>query len=415
MRHQSLDMILLIITVLILHSLFVLCLSLQNRFPVLSRKGPSANRHYFERPSKSKVSLAAQPMRQAKDSKENDLCAASVAKSKPFLDFNGIMPIIEADNSEILSEMIKQGRVSDIDMSKDNDSKSTLLTEACNLRSLGCVKVLLNNGAALHTNSMNHDPLTNACKGGDIELINLIFNEWHNINNDSDIIDYFILHCFSLSDVIYNTEVTTVLLDRITDINIFSNSNGYGLLHYAVEYNNIELVKTLLDRGIDREEENDSGYTALTMASARGNIDIVKLLLYYNGINNNNSNNNNNTITIASMNSILNALESLSLCGDIEVVRIMIEAIPNTNNATLTCAFHIAISSHRIEMIKLLLSRGVDVHAMHNGKTALSCSTSKSFWPRSPEGDPAVHPGQYCEYFVYYICVYCICANMYII
>ena len=119
-----------------------------------------------------------------------------------------------------------------------------------------------------------------------------------------DSIDFLILHCFSVPEVVCNNKVTTTLLKHITYIDIHSNGDGESLLHHAVEYNRISLVKALLDRGIDREAEDDSGRTPLTLASRYECIDIVKLLLSYNST-------IDNTTTM-SMYSVLDALANIA-------------------------------------------------------------------------------------------------------
>ena len=57
-------------------------------------------------------------------------------------------------------------------------------------------------------------------------------------------------------------------------------------------------------------------------------------------------------------------------------------------------------------MTQLLITRGVDVNAVYEGRTALSYTTNSIFF-RSPEGDPAVYPGMYrCIYSMYSMYMY---------
>lgn len=72
--------------------------------------------------------------------------------------------------------------------------------------------------------------------------------------------------------------------------------NGYNLLHFACEYNNIELAKELLERKINIEEKNIYGNTPLWTAvfNAKGKHEMVDLLLSFNA-NPNSVNNTDNT------------------------------------------------------------------------------------------------------------------------
>ena len=165
--------IILIFTVLMSRPLIVLCFSLRTRFLVSSSKRPSsATRLFFMRPNKSRSSLSKLSIRKTNESKENDLYTNNTLPNKALLEFDDIMPIIKEDNSKMLSKMIKQGRVSNVDIKKYSDKETSLLTVACDLHSFGCVKVLLKNGASV--NPYHSDILKNACIKGDTELINLI-------------------------------------------------------------------------------------------------------------------------------------------------------------------------------------------------------------------------------------------------
>ena len=54
---------------------------------------------------------------------------------------------------------------------------------------------------------------------------------------------------------------------------------GGGILHDAVEANNLDKVKELIAQGVDINEKDKYGVTALSIASATGNINIVNELL----------------------------------------------------------------------------------------------------------------------------------------
>lgn len=50
-------------------------------------------------------------------------------------------------------------------------------------------------------------------------------------------------------------------------------------MHYAAFHNYVEGAKLFLDRGCDVNSKNDSGYTALHIASSEGYLELIKLLV----------------------------------------------------------------------------------------------------------------------------------------
>jgi len=72
-----------------------------------------------------------------------------------------------------------------------------------------------------------------------------------------------------------------LLLNYDADINITDN-DGYTLLHYAVILNNIELVKLLINKGIDLNKKEKIGYsTALDKSKVYGYDNISYLLIQH--------------------------------------------------------------------------------------------------------------------------------------
>ena len=86
--------------------------------------------------------------------------------------------------------------------------------------------------------------------------------------NNQDIFDYI-----RTGDI----ESIKNYIDSGYDLNIWDN-RGYTVLTKAAYYDNIEIVKLLLDAGVDINKENDNG-NALIWATTKSNIDIIKVLL----------------------------------------------------------------------------------------------------------------------------------------
>ena len=89
------------------------------------------------------------------------------------------------------------------------------------------------------------------------------------------------------------TEIMKMLLDQPgVDLNV-NDAGWYTPLYHAIDRNNPEIVKLLLDKS-NVEEENSlkeninyefqDGQTVLTLAAEKGNLDIMRMLLDYPGI-----------------------------------------------------------------------------------------------------------------------------------
>src|SRR5688500_4777658 len=75
-----------------------------------------------------------------------------------------------------------------------------------------------------------------------------------------------------------DTKEALALLDRNTDVNQ-SLSDGTTMLHWAIYYNDLGLVKQLLRRDADVNARNEYGATPLSQAAITGNPEILQELL----------------------------------------------------------------------------------------------------------------------------------------
>jgi ankyrin repeat protein len=73
-----------------------------------------------------------------------------------------------------------------------------------------------------------------------------------------------------------NLEVVKSLLDRGTDIN--SMMNGGTALMWAAGTDRLEMAKLLIDKGADVNAKNQYGGTALIWASNQGHLELINLL-----------------------------------------------------------------------------------------------------------------------------------------
>ncbi|HYA64667.1 MAG TPA: ankyrin repeat domain-containing protein [Candidatus Sulfotelmatobacter sp.] len=85
---------------------------------------------------------------------------------------------------------------------------------------------------------------------------------------------------FALACFFGHLDTARYLYEQGADIHaIASNGTGYNALTAAVTAGHTEIVRWLLERGLDPNYRYGPGYTPLLAAAANGHLDIVKLLL----------------------------------------------------------------------------------------------------------------------------------------
>jgi ankyrin repeat protein len=75
-----------------------------------------------------------------------------------------------------------------------------------------------------------------------------------------------------------DTQAALQLISRNTDVTQ-SQSDGTTALHWAIYYNDLDLVEGLIDRGADIKARNTYGATPLSQAAIIGNTDVIEALL----------------------------------------------------------------------------------------------------------------------------------------
>ncbi|MCS5711372.1 ankyrin repeat domain-containing protein [Candidatus Berkiella aquae] len=139
---------------------------------------------------------------------------------------------------------------------------------------------------------------------------------------------------------------------------------GYTLLHWAVEYNQPNIVRLLLDHGARPNIHDATGWTPLHLAAASGYSEIIQILLSKN-ININEKNRRGDT-----------PLQIAAMRNHPKTVTLLLEKraqIDERNNNGDT-ALHLAMQQGLPEIAALLLQGGAKVDIKnHTGKTALGC------------------------------------------
>jgi len=119
--------------------------------------------------------------------------------------------------------------------------------------------------------------LPEAAAAGDLERVKQFVDARPSLAQSSspDGFPLFALACF-----FGHRETAQYLAEKGANIHaIASNGTGYNALTASVAAGRTEIVKWLLERGLDPNYRYGQGYSALLTAAANGHLDIVQLLL----------------------------------------------------------------------------------------------------------------------------------------
>jgi len=138
-------------------------------------------------------------------------------------------------------------------------------------------------------------------------------------------------------------------------------------LHYAIEYDHMEIFKLLLENGADVNRETML-LTPLMWAIRTGDLRKVELLLEYG----------------ADVNKVSNDITALHIAtamGNASLVRLLLAngADVNINSASGCRPIHIAAWCNRVEIAKILLENGADPTVKCDGHAVLEIARSNEF------------------------------------
>jgi len=146
--------------------------------------------------------------------------------------------------------------------------------------------------------------------------------------------------------------------------------DGWSALHIAVSNNKYEVVKCLLDHGVDKNVENDN-YSPLYIASQNGFNDIVKLLVD----------------SGADINKLTNGWSAIQIAcsnGHYQTVEYLLSQGANIHLKTTEeyKLLHIATEENNLCMVELLINKGhVNINAKNSGGwTALHIVARENFY-----------------------------------
>lgn len=168
-------------------------------------------------------------------------------------------------NYEIARYLVEEKKA---DINAENEYGWTALKYASDEGRLEIVKYLVENGA-----SVDAEVLTIT---KNLEIFEYLL-ERENLNINS--VGYLGMTALSLASIEYeNLEMIKYLLEKGADINV-KNEDGSTALMTASMYGNLEIIKYLIENGADINSKDNDDSTALIYASKWGNLETVEYLV----------------------------------------------------------------------------------------------------------------------------------------
>lgn len=155
-----------------------------------------------------------------------------------------------------------------------------------------------------------------------------------------------------------NHEAAEILLQRQKKINFNEcDSNGNGILHFAVKMSDHTVVGKILKKGADPNLKDDFGKTALFYATSCDNIKILRVLLQCKKIKLNIESNGKT------------AVDNAVLSGNLVAVKMLIKKDAKTARRKKT--LYLAAEHGHTKIVQYLIEHGADVNGKWNEETAL--------------------------------------------
>lgn len=158
---------------------------------------------------------------------------------------------------------------------KDNEG-NTLLHVACLNGKKNVVDFLISHDVDVNAKNNRGNPALHfAALGGSADIVEILLENGAEINAQDNrgfsALRFAVFRGFK--------DVVSLLVDKGADVNEQNTEWGGSLLHTACISNRINLIETLIAKGIDVQIMNDEGLTPLHLASNHGQNELCELLI----------------------------------------------------------------------------------------------------------------------------------------
>ncbi len=181
----------------------------------------------------------------------------------------------EAYHSEIVNYLILKGaNINEVNGSKHD----TALHSACSTGFFGIVKILVDSGADV--NKKNADGVTPLCmasyKDSKANIVKYLLDNGANVDERNTSLEKTALQYACSNGAVANVKI---LVDVGADINL-KMKDGFTTLYNAIEGNNADIVKYIIDKGANANERyGPQNAPPVIRASFVGNVKVMDILL----------------------------------------------------------------------------------------------------------------------------------------
>ena len=199
---------------------------------------------------------------------------------------------------------------------------------------MDCVKLLLEYKADINYRNKNDSVLSCACRSGSVEMVHFI------IASGVEISDEIIKNIFRSTILMQNTEIITILIHHIRNIN---NAYGETFISRASMAGNVAIVRLLLERGAN---PNIIYSDSIVSACIGGELEVLKFLLSWDTIDN-----------PISPDRLIEALGKALDHDHLDIIRFLVEYGVEYDTQE---AIRQSVSRNRVQITEYLIDRGVD-------------------------------------------------------
>ena len=268
----------------------------------------------------------------------------------------------EIDDCETVRWLIELG----VDVNHSDTDGFNAVHCAAEKGNLDVLKVLRNSGEDIH--QVNRDGINSIMQAslgsGDCETVRWLIEQGVDVNH-SDKDGSTAVHCAAQKG---NLDVLKLLHNSETNIHQVDNKGNNSILYALWGTGDYDIVRWLVEQGVDVNHSNDDGFSAVHCAAEKGNLNVLKLL--------HNSEVNIHQVLSNGKNSIMSALFGN---GDYETVRWLVEQgldVNHSNKDGFTAA-HCAALKGNLNVLKLLHNSGANIQQQNNrGKNSIMFALS---------------------------------------
>lgn len=200
------------------------------------------------------------------------------------------------------------------------------------------LRVFLEKGADPNATHGGWTPLDFACAENNLEIVKALVDAGAELNTDNPPVIQSVYR--------NNLRLLEYLYELGADLHK-TDEQGWSLLHYAAQYNHVDICLYLLQQGMQVDVKEKDGWTPLHLAAYNGKMEAAKVLVEKNA--------NVNELDFNERSVLYKAIA----CNHLEMITWLLgqSADPNVGKSTL----HKAISKNNTKVVSMLIENNINV------------------------------------------------------